>query len=200
MQTAQIKWNRRYTTEGAKWSTREPSFLLADYTNILPRKGIALDAGAGVGKNSIFLAQQGLRVIALDISETGLGFLKRRADTTDLPISPAVWNLAQPHLPAAYFDLVINFNFLERATLPAYRHTLKDNGLIIFSTFVQPTPDHPSQPFFLRPNELRDAFAGFEVLHSSQSSYFHQRSGGVRYVEHFIGRKPPQSLKNQKTP
>ena len=189
MQTAQIRWNRRYAAEGVEWSTRKPSQLLVDYANLLPRGGLALDAGAGVGKNSIFLAQQGLHVIALDISETGLGFLKRRASTANLPISPAVWNLAQPYLPPAQFNLIINFNFLERATLSVYRSALKEGGLIIFSTFVQPTHKHPSEPFFLQPNELRVAFAGFELLHNSQTSYFHRRSSSVRYIEHFIGRK-----------
>ena len=196
MDSAEIrsqKWNKRYQVEGADWLLRPPSDLLKHYAKFLPSGGLALDAGAGVGKNSVYLAQRGVRVIALDISEVGLSLLHQRAQQHNLPIAPAVCNLAAPYLPPNTFDLIINFNFLERATLPMFHQSLKRGGVLVFSTFVQPTPDHPSKPFFLKPNELKDTFADFELLHSSQTSYFHKRSQSIRYVEHFIGRKGQQS-------
>ena len=192
MDSAEIrskKWNKRYQVEGTDWLLRPPSSLLTDYANLLPSSGLALDAGAGVGKDSVYLAQRGLRVIALDISEVGLRLLHQRAKQHGLSIAPAVCNLAAPYLPPSTFDLIINFNFLERATLPMFHQSLKLGGILVFSTFVQPTPNHPSKSFFLKPNELKSAFADFELLHSSQTSYFHKRSQSVRYVEHFIGRK-----------
>lgn len=181
------KWNRRYTNEGAEWATRPPNTLLTEHADLLPNSGLAVDAGCGVGNNSVFLAQHGLAVVSLDVSEVGVRILKQRAH--NLPIYPAVWNLAQPWLPANRFDLIINFNFLERATFPHYRHALKRNGVLVFSTFVQPTPDHPDEPFFLKAGELQAEFGAFETLHSSQTSYFHKRSNSTRYVEHLIARK-----------
>ncbi|MGB1250373.1 MAG: class I SAM-dependent methyltransferase [Candidatus Promineifilaceae bacterium] len=187
--TSAEKWNHRYQTEGTEWLTRPPTPLLLEQADLLPTSGLALDSGAGVGKNSVFLAQRGLHVIALDISETGLSLLKQRADAEQLTISTAVYDLSIPFLPPDRFDLIINFNFLERATLPAFRSALKSGGILVFSTFVQPTTDHPSKSFFLKPNELKTTFAAFDCLHSSQTSYWHGRSGSTRYVEHFIGRK-----------
>ena len=163
--------------------------MLLEQADLLPASGLALDSGAGVGKNSIFLAQRGLHVIALDISETGLALLSHRAKAKQLSISTAVYDLSIPFLPPNQFDLIINFNFLERATLPTFRSALKSGGVLVFSTFVQPTPKHPSKPFFLKPNELKTTFAEFDCLHSSQTSYWHKRSATTRYVEHFIGRK-----------
>ena len=183
------KWNTRYVKEGAEWTTREPNPLLADNSHLLPTGGLALDAGAGVGNNSLFLAQHGLHVIALDISEIGLQFLNQRRRQQQLPIAPAVCDLSKPWLPANRFEVIINFNFLERALFPFYRRALKLGGLLMFSTFVQPTSNHPDAPFFLKAEELMTTFQDFTVLHNSQSSYFHQRSGTTRYVEHFIGRK-----------
>lgn len=183
------KWNRRYTVEGPAWSQRPPNQMLVDHADLLPSTGIALDAAAGVGINSVFLAQRGLHVIALDISETGLSFLKRRAYFDRLSIETAVCDLSQPSLPAECFDLIINFNFLERATFDAYRQALKPGGALVFSTFVQPTPDHPYEPFFLKPDELEMAFHDFHILYSGQGNYFHKRSGTQRFVEHLIARK-----------
>ena len=187
-ETAQ-RWNKRYQYEGAERVTRAPNRLLTDHANLLPTQGLALDAGAGVGTNSIFLAQRGLHVIALDISETGLQYLNQRRQQQKLPIAPAVSDLAQPWLPADCFDLIINFNFLERATFPFYRRALKQGGVLVFSTFVQPTADDPSKPFFLKSAELITTFYDFTILHHSQNSFFHNRSGTIRHVEHFIAKK-----------
>ncbi len=183
------KWNTRYAREGAEWTTRPPNRFLVEQQQLLPTSGLALDAGAGVGNNSVFLANHGLHVIALDVSVVGLGFLRHRAVENSLSIDCAAMNLAQPWLPSDTFDVIINFNFLERALFAEYRKALKVGGILLFSTFVQPTPDAPRESFFLKPKELLTAFSEFEVLHSSQNSYFHQRSGTTRWVENFVGRK-----------
>lgn len=183
------KWRARYQREAAEWSQRPPNWLLTEYADLLPTAGLALDAAAGVGINSIFLAQRGMRVVALDIAETALDLLNRRAYLARLPIATAVCDLSHPWLPPNRFDCIINFNFLERATFATYRHALRPGGTLVFSTFVQPTAQHSSEPFFLRPNELQTAFANFTTRHHSQSSYFHQRSGTTRYVEHLIATK-----------
>lgn len=183
------RWNHRYQQDGADRSTRRPNQLLLDHADLLPSQGLALDAGAGAGKNSLFLARHGLQVISLDISEIGLQFLNQQRCLHALPIAPAVCNLAQPWLPADYFDLIINFRFLERALFPFYRKALKKGGVLVFSTFVQPTAEHPDKPFFLKSAELTTTFHDFTILHHSQNSFLHNRSGTTRHVENLIARK-----------
>ena len=65
------RWNKRYAAEGLVWLERSPRALLLNHEHLLPNSGLALDAAAGVAANGLYLAQQGLHVIALDISETG---------------------------------------------------------------------------------------------------------------------------------
>ena len=57
------RWNSRYEIEGEEWLERQPRQLLRDFTHLLPRRGVALDAASGVANNSLLLAKYGLHVI-----------------------------------------------------------------------------------------------------------------------------------------
>ena len=50
-------------------------------------RGLALDVAAGTGRNAIFLAERGFRVVAIDISSIALEEARRRAEKKSLAIS-----------------------------------------------------------------------------------------------------------------
>lgn len=159
------RWNARYEEEGQDRLERPPVQLLRDYAHLLPSQGLALDAASGVATNGAFLAQRGLRVIALDISETALQLARQRAREQGLRLSAAVVDLASPWLPPERFDVVVNFRFLERATFDVYRQALKSEGLLFFETFVKTEQDFDRPAYFLNPGELLRAFQDFQILH-----------------------------------
>lgn len=62
-----------------------PDLFLLQYLSIIPR-GIALDLGAGKGRNSIFLAENGFEVDAFDRSPEAVSALQKEAQERSLPI------------------------------------------------------------------------------------------------------------------
>ncbi|HEX6306493.1 MAG TPA: class I SAM-dependent methyltransferase, partial [Anaerolineales bacterium] len=88
------RWNARYEEEGQERLERPAAKLLRDHAHLLPSHGLALDAASGVAPNGSFLARRGLRVIALDISETALQLALQRAREHRLRLSAAVVDLA----------------------------------------------------------------------------------------------------------
>ncbi len=64
------QWNERYATVPLLWQIDPGPFLGQEVGNMAP--GHALDLGAGEGRNSIWLAQHGWRVTAVDFSDVGL--------------------------------------------------------------------------------------------------------------------------------
>lgn len=56
-------WDERYRQQSAQ---KEPSGLLVEFARLLPEKGLVLDLACGGGRNSVFLAERGLRVIGVD--------------------------------------------------------------------------------------------------------------------------------------
>jgi SAM-dependent methyltransferase len=63
-------WDQRYGSSTAVWSGRPNPQLMAEAATLQP--GEALDAGCGEGADSIWLAEQGWRVTAVDISSVAL--------------------------------------------------------------------------------------------------------------------------------
>ena len=131
--------------------------------------GTALDIACGKGRNAIYLAQRGFAVTALDISAVALEEGRRRAQQQDLQID---WHLcdleARTLAPAAGdFDLIVNFNYLQRALIRPMQQAVKPGGHVIFETYLidQAAVGHPKNPdYLLRHNELLDCFRDFRVL------------------------------------
>jgi SAM-dependent methyltransferase len=63
-------WDRRYADAELVWSSRPNQFVESELADLSP--GRAIDVAAGEGRNSIWLADQGWRVTAVDFSQAGL--------------------------------------------------------------------------------------------------------------------------------
>jgi 2-polyprenyl-3-methyl-5-hydroxy-6-metoxy-1,4-benzoquinol methylase len=184
------RWNEKYRRESDLWLEREPRQLLTSFVHLLPDRGRALDAACGVGTNAIFLAENGLNVIGIDISEHALRLALRRAKKLGYSIEVAVADLSHPWLPGEYFDVITNFHFLERATIPVYRQALKSGGLILFDTFLATRSAVNTPSYYLEPGELLHLFDEFEIIHYAEESLEAIQSHGERGAAQLVARKP----------
>ncbi len=57
-------WNRRYAQKELVWTAEANRFLVAEASDLPP--GRALDLAAGEGRNAVWLAERGWRVVAVD--------------------------------------------------------------------------------------------------------------------------------------
>jgi tellurite methyltransferase len=157
------KWNRRFGMEGF-YLGPDPSTFLADNMQIVfslapGRK--ALDIACGEGRNSIFLARQGFSVTGLDISEEGLAKGEKWAEREGVEIEFRRADLESYDFLERY-DLIINFNFLQRDLIPKMFDALNPGGLILFDSILN-TPSlegEHNRAFLLEPGELRRIFEG----------------------------------------
>ena len=159
------RWDARYQTERDTWLQRGPRALLEQYSERLPRTGLALDAAAGVSVSGLLLSRRGLHVISLDISEFALRLACQHARTEGLPLEAVVYDLSRPWFPEQFFDIILNFRFLERATFSAYRGALKLGGWLFFETYLNLSGEPSPREYYLEPGELLAAFQDFEIIH-----------------------------------
>lgn len=184
------RWNERYSSECDFWSELHPSQLLRDHTHLLPARGIALDAACGMGRNGIFLAERGLRVIFLDISGTALSHLIKYLRGEDLEPSVAIYDLSNLRLPDNYFDVIMNFRFLKRITFPIYRRALKPGGILFFETFLKSDSDSSHPEHYLDPGELLREFKRFEVIHWQEKKITKRGEKTQKWIAQLVARKP----------
>jgi len=163
----QTRWDRKQT----HWrGSQEPAGFLREIIENdhwqIPA-GRALDIACGSGRNALYLAARKFVVTALDISPVALAEGRRRAEQRSLSILWLQWDLEQTILTDSAYDLIINFNYLQRSLFEAIKQAIRPGGHIVFESYLieQQALGHPKNPdYLLDHNELLDRFRDFRVL------------------------------------
>ncbi len=173
------KWDERYTSLPSK-PRRGPTPFVQFCLPQLPGSGRALDVAAGSGRHSIALARHGLTVDALDISWEGLRLTRQFAAQAGLPpeqLRCLALDLERGWLPAQRYAVVLVSYFLWRPLLEVIKNRLLPGGRLVYETFTvaqlaQPHHRGSARPeFYLNPQELRAAFAGFDILFYAEGDH-----------------------------
>ena len=101
-------------SKGWEWEKAKQSFWLkpSEDAHYLAKKWSdlgfkrVLDLGAGLGRHSIFFAQQGFEVTAIDISEYAVNYLKEWAKNENLSIECSIGDMVALPFQDDYFDCV----------------------------------------------------------------------------------------------
>jgi SAM-dependent methyltransferase len=98
-------WDRRYAGSELLWTAQPNRFLVAEATDLAPRR--ALDIACGEGRNAVWLAERGWQVTGVDFSAVGLAKAAElaRARAVDVHLVQADLGDWEPE-PGA-FDLVV---------------------------------------------------------------------------------------------
>ena len=152
MQNDQEKWDARYL-DGAGGT--DPSAVVVKYWERAP-VGRALDLACGNGRNSLFLADKGFAVDAVDISGVALNSLAGKHPNIDAICA----DLDDWPIPQNRYTLIVNVRFLDRRLFPMIVSGLRPGGVLIFESFLSGVKD----AYCLKPNELLRAFWPLRIL------------------------------------
>lgn len=97
-------WDERYRDPELVWS-RGPNQFVVECVADLPA-GEAIDVGAGEGRNTVWLAERGWQVTALDFSAVGLEKAREMAFEADVEIATVVGDVLH-YEPVEHVDLVL---------------------------------------------------------------------------------------------
>lgn len=168
------KWDAKHKV---RHEEKAPSGFLQDIFRlgmwpIYPGK--ALDIASGKGRNALFLAEKGFQVEAIDISKVALMEAQRRAAAKGLTLNVRQVDLEGAELAKGAYDLILNFNFLQRTLISKIKLALKLGGYVIFETYLidQRVLGHPRNPAYLvGHNELLQLFQDFRVLYYREGKF-----------------------------
>jgi tellurite methyltransferase len=184
------RWDRPHAETQA---VQEPSNFLKevfqrDSWSIPPGK--ALDIATGKGRNAIFLAERDFEVVGIDISPIALAESQRCTTEKSLAIAWQQADLEQIELPPLGYDLVINFNYLQRSLVPQIKTTLKPGGRVIFETYLidqQAVGDPKNPDYLLAHNELLELFHDYRVLYYREGRFL--QSGKDAFLAGLLAQK-----------
>lgn len=175
MQNAELaRWNERFSASEYIFGTAPNAFLASKAALFSPGQR-ALCVADGEGRNSVWLAEQGLDVTAFDISPVGVEKARRLAAERGVRVDYEVASVYDWRWPAAQFDVAAAI-FVQFAD-PAMRaflfermaRSLKPGGLVLIEGYTPKQLEYktggPSKLDQLYTAELlRSSFPGFEVL------------------------------------
>jgi tellurite methyltransferase len=165
LRPSQRSWDERY---GEKPAGSEPGDLLVGFSALLPSGGRALDLACGGGRNALYLAQCGLRVVGVERSWKALEQGRELAHQKNLPVDWVQADLENFAIPRAAFDVVVCFYYRDPGLYAKIRQALRSGGLLFYETFTRDQlrlasgPRHPAH--LLGPGELLEAFGDWDVI------------------------------------
>ncbi len=179
MTSQEVRWNTRYQNAGDDYLFgTEPNRFLAHRAQLLRNGSTAVSVADGEGRNSVWLAEQGLEVTAVEISPVAVEKARRLLAGRKLAIRFLLADMLAPDWPPAdmhnAFDWVIGvfIQFVgaeERLRqFAAMKQLAKPGGRILLHGYTPKQLDYgtggPSTIENLYTREiLLDAFAGWDI-------------------------------------
>lgn len=169
------RWNTRFSADGYLFGTEPNAFLASQRARLKPGMR-ALSIADGDGRNSVFLARQGLEVTAFDFSPVALEKAKRLAAQAGVRVDYRHSDLLAWEWEPSRYDVIaaIFFQFLDakqRAKVFAGLETsLAPGGLILLQGYrpeqIANATGGPkdAENMYTEPL-LRESFANLEILH-----------------------------------
>jgi tellurite methyltransferase len=181
------QWDERY--RAGEQVFEMPSPLVIQFTSdLIP--GSVLDLACGPGRNSLYLAERGWCVFAIDGSEVAIDLLLARARERKLTIGADVADLEAGGvgLPLESFDLVLSCYYLQRSLIPDMKSALRPGGLLIMIVHLAEADQPQGTPTRAYPGELRAFFHHWRILHYREGEP--GESGHRRRVAEVVVQKP----------
>lgn len=197
------RWNERFSADGYLFGT-QPNVFLAAQKHLMSPGMTALCVADGEGRNSVWLASQGLAVTAFDFSPVALAKARALASQCGVNVDYRLSSVDEWDWDGARYDLVAAI-FLQFAT-PAMRARLfeglmravKPGGHLILQGYRPEQIGYgtggPGQVEHLYTEPmLRQAFASLEIVHlASYDDMIEEGPGhsGMSALIDMVARRP----------
>jgi cyclopropane fatty-acyl-phospholipid synthase-like methyltransferase len=166
-------WEDRYATTEYVFG-REPAAFLTDHADLLTPGATALAVADGEGRNSVFMAQRGLKVTALELAPSAIAKARALATEKGVTVDFRQTDLLAHDWPER-FDLVVAIfiQFVgpdQRARLfEGMRRSVRPGGLILLHGYTPEqialgTGGPPHAENMYTEELLRAAFGDWEIL------------------------------------
>lgn len=197
------RWNQRFGAVDYIFGTA-PNAFLASQKALLRAGSRALCVADGEGRNSVWLAEQGLEVVAFDFSPVGVEKARRLAAARGMKVRYEVATVYDWSWPTAAYDVVVAI-FVQFADPPMRSfmfdrmvRAVRPGGLVLIEGYTPRQLKYgtggPKQVDQLYTEGLlREAFARLELLELRQYEAEldeGSRHRGMSAVIDFVGRKP----------
>jgi len=196
-QDAASVWNQRFTTDSYLFGTEANQWLQSQKHHLAAGQRV-LCVADGEGRNSVWLAAQGLHVEAFDVSDVGVSKALALAQQRQVQVSYTVSDCDQFAWPSASYDAVaaIFVQFatpdMRRRLFEHIRQSLKPGGLLLLQGYTPKQIEYKTggpgiaSHLYTEPL-LREELSAFELLQVDDYEAELQEGSGHAGMSALIG-------------
>ena len=189
-------WDVRYNDTEYVYGTA-PNEFLEGVADQIPR-GKVLSLAEGEGRNAVYLAELGCKVLGVDASAVGLSKAQRLAEERGVTIETRVADLTDFHIEPDSWDAIISiFCHLPSGIRSSVHHkvvaALRPGGVFVLEAYTPTqlklkTGGPPTADMLMTLNLLRTELAGLRFVHARElerdivEGKFHTGRGAVVQV------------------
>jgi SAM-dependent methyltransferase len=189
-------WDVRYSDTEYVYGTAPNEFLVS-VADQIPR-GKVLSLAEGEGRNAVYLAELGCKVLGVDASAVGLSKAQRLAEERGVTIETRVADLTDFHIEPDSWDAIISiFCHLPSGIRSSVHHkvvaALRPGGVFVLEAYTPTqlklkTGGPPTADMLMTLNLLRTELAGLRFIHARElerdivEGKFHTGRGAVVQV------------------
>lgn len=185
----------------------QPFPLLEKFLYLIKKEGVALDIGAGSGRNSIFLAKNKLKIEAIDINIKNIQNIKNLSLKLNLDIKIKKIDVKRFKFVPRKYDLILAIQsliwtrkseFLE--IIKNIKTSLKINGVAIISGFTTKDPSYLNLKSIKAPIEENTFYSQSEkrfwqfLEHQELKKYFQKDFEILYYKEKLTKDRPHDKI------
>jgi cyclopropane fatty-acyl-phospholipid synthase-like methyltransferase len=182
-------WDARFSSDEYIFGT-EPNVWLAQHADLFKPGMRVLAVADGEGRNSVWMAQQGLQVDAFDISPVGIEKAKKLAQQEGVDVNFSIHSIEDYPWTTGDYDAVVAI-FIQfadpdtRATLfKRMKSALKPDGVILLQGYTPKQLEYktggpPNLSHLYTEELLQDAFGDLDV--SELTSYEQVLTEGTQH-------------------
>jgi SAM-dependent methyltransferase len=196
------RWETRFSSPDYVFG-KAPNQFLKSHARLLKRGEKALAFADGEGRNGVFLAEQGLDVLAIDFSPKALAKAQALAKERGVKLRTEQADIFNWAWPPAAFDVVVGIFFqfappdIRRQVFNNIKKTLKPGGLLLIQGYrpeqlKYKTGGPPEVENLYTRKLLEDAFKDFTSLEIKEhDSMVDEGAGhkGISALIDLVGRK-----------
>lgn len=157
-------------------TVERPSSWFTWHAGLLVPGARVLDLACGGGRHAIAAAELGAQVTAVDADAGRLRNARRAAQHRRLQVEWIEADLTRYQLEECAYDLVMVFNYLDRARMPSFARAVRPGGYFILETFLESQRQFgwgpQSDEHLLRRGELPRLLEPLEVVLSREALDF----------------------------
>lgn len=196
-------WEQTYANDDVSTFSKGPTVDIQEFYTLFKPGSVILDVGCGEGRNALFLAKQGHKVDAFDLSQNGIDKAKRIANAQNVEVNFFCCDLATFVFEKDY-DVILSHGvlhlphkevrdaFIEQ--MQAHTKAGGYNAVGIFTNRMPATPDNAPFTFSLFDvGELPKKYEGWEQIHHNEGTFTDTHPGNIHHehaYERVLVRKP----------